>query len=329
MNSVQRTLRTVALSTLASATVAAAILMPAAAQAKGGEPESGGGDTGACSGGRFSLVLPGRTVSTTGTQDLRTTLSAADLGSGFLVKGRYVEFGVVSSTLGVTDWTATGAPNALDITGGRRTVAFASKTPDLRGSVLSGGLTVRLREGVLRLERAGGGVAMKIQAKDCAQGGIFQMEVERADGTPTVFTHTLAPSSFYYDNPRFRERIGTTVPFVTDAGTTVPMPVTARVNFGNDASPTFVGRDSAQLATRVDQGCRNAFGTHCGGVSQWKVASGGRMGQVMGEDATEVSPAATDCASDCQAQNQVNGRATVLGFPNPVPTASRLTPRLP
>ena len=33
----------------------------------------------------------------------------------------------------------------------------------------------------------------------------------------------------------------------------------------------------------------------------WSVASGGRMGQVMGEDAVEVSPAATDC----QAQNQI------------------------
>jgi len=35
--------------------------------------------------------------------------------------------------------------------------------------------------------------------------------------------------------------------------------------------------------------------SHCGGVSQWSVASGGRMGQVMGEDATEIAPAAT-CA---------------------------------
>ena len=33
---------------------------------------------------------------------------------------------------------------------------------------------------------------MKIQAKDCAQGGVFQMEVERADEKVTVFTHTLA-----------------------------------------------------------------------------------------------------------------------------------------
>ena len=73
----------------------------------------------------------------------------------------------------------------------------------------------------------------------------------------------------------------------------------------------------------------NAFGTHCGGVSQWSVASGGRMGQVMGEDSVEVAPPPTDCTQNCQAQNQVRGRFVVLGFPFPVPTASRLTPPLP
>ena len=106
------------------------------------------------------------------------------------------------------------------------------------------------------------------------------------------------------------------------------MPVTARVNFGSTTAPRLVGRDSAQVATRIAQ-CSNVFGTHCGGVSQWSVASGGRMGQVMGEDATEVSPAATDCVQDCQAQNQIRGRAVVLGFPSPVPASSLLTPRFP
>ena len=187
---------------------------------------------------------------------------------------------------------------------------------------------MRLRDTDVVIEREDGDLKMKIQAKDCAQGGIFQMEPERADGTATVITHQLAPGSFYYDNPRFRERLGTTVPFVTSTGQTIQMPVPTRVNFGNVAATGVVGRDSAQLATRVDQ-CRNAFGTHCGGVSTWRVASGGRMGQVLGEDAVEVSPSATDCASDCQAQNRVRGRATVLGFPRPVPLSSRLTPRFP
>jgi hypothetical protein len=64
---------------------------------------------------------------------------------------------------------------------------------------------------------------------------------------------------------------------------------------------------------------------HCGGLSMWSV--GGRMGQVMGEDAVEGSPAATDCVQDCQAQNQIRGRAVVRGLPFPGPVASRLTPR--
>ena len=113
------------------------------------------------------------------------------------------------------------------------------------------------------------------------------------------------------------------------------MTVTARVNFANDLSNKFVGRDSPQVATRIAQDCVNNIpnpfhpGTvnHCGGISQWSVASGGRMGQVMGEDATEIAPAATPCTENCTAQNQVNGRAVVVGFPFPVPNAVRLQPR--
>ena len=77
------------------------------------------------------------------------------------------------------------------------------------------------------------------------------MEPERSHGTPTVVTHRLAPDVFYFDNPAFRARIGKAVPFVTDDGPTTQLPVTARVNFGTDASSRFVGRDSAQVATRV------------------------------------------------------------------------------
>ena len=61
----------------------------------------------------------------------------------------------------------------------------------------------------------------------------------------------------------------------------------------------------------------------------WDVASGGRVGGVTGEDATEVAPAATTCTTDCQAQNHVRGQTVVLGAPFPVPAANRLNPRLP
>jgi len=268
-----------------------------------------------CVNGGFSLVGQNRTVS--GPTD--AAIPAADLGPRFLVRGTYVEFTVVADSFAVENWTLTGAANELDITGGRRTVVFAAKTPDHRGLTLSGPITVDIDKEDLVISRAGTGLSMKIQAKDCAQGGVYQAEPERADGTPTVFTHRLADDVFYFDNPFFRQRIGQVLNGVT---------VAARVNFANDVSPKFVGRDSPQVATRLND-CVNAFGTHCGGVSRWSVASGGRMGQVMGEDAVEVAPAATNCVQDCQAQNRVRGRFVVLGFPFPVPLASRLTPRFP
>jgi len=179
-----------------------------------------------------------------------------------------------------------------------------------------------------------GGLVMKIQAKDCAQGGIFQMEPERGDQTATLFTHVLTPNAFYFDNPNFRARQGDTVPF---KDTTIVVP--SRVNIGNELSSKFVARDSAQVAERHDEPtCNNqirtrtgAFATvfHCGGVTRGDVASGGRMGFVTGEDSVEVAPPPTDCIQNCQAQNRVRGRAVVLGFPFPILAAARLQPRSP
>jgi hypothetical protein len=280
-----------------------------------------------CVGGGFSLIRPD-TGAVLARPGFKGSIPASALGSSVLVKGKYVEFTVVTASLGVTNWTLTGAANPLDLTNGQRIVVFSSKTPNNRGLTLTSALKTELKDTDMVISRTGAGLSMKIQAKDCASGGIFQMEPERSDGTATVFTHTLGSDAFYFDNPNFRARIGTTVPFVTDSGETIQLPVTARVNFASARSAKLVGRDSAQVATRIAQ-CSNAFGTHCGGVSQWSVASGGRMGQVMGEDAVEVSPSATDCVQDCQAQNRIRGRAVVLGFPSPVPAASKLTPRLP
>ena len=65
------------------------------------------------------------------------------------MRGTYVEFDVDSATLGVRDWTFTGAPNVADITGGRRTEVFDSKSPDLRGATLTSGLEVRIGQGDL------------------------------------------------------------------------------------------------------------------------------------------------------------------------------------
>jgi len=194
-----------------------------------------------CEGGGFVItgLNDGGTVSTDGI----TTIPASNLGAGFLVNGTYVEFTVVSASFGVQDWTLTGAPNPLDITGNSHTVVFDSKTPDHRGLVLTSDVTVERKDTDIILVRQGPGLTMKIQAKDCANGGIFQMEVERDDATATRFTHILGDGVFYFDNPNFRAREGDVVPF---KDTTVT--VTPRINFANDSSAEFVGRDSPQVA---------------------------------------------------------------------------------
>ena len=291
-----------------------------------------------CDGGGFSLLgLSG---------DQKRVVGASSVPSTFAVKGRYVEFTVESATFGIRDWKLTGAPNPRDITGGTPTPVFASKIPDHRGLSLTSDVAVEISRQKLVIKRTGFGLSMKIQASDCANGGIFQVEPARADGTATVFTHVLADGVFYFDNPNVRILLGLNIPcsgilpdgtpvFCEGANPDGTVTVTPRINFANDVSDKFVGRDSPQAATRIVTDCTNSIpnplhpGTvsHCGGVSQWSVQTGGRMGQVMGEDATEIAPAAKPCISDCTAQDQVQGKAVVVGFPFPVPDAVRLKPR--
>jgi len=57
----------------------------------------------------------------------RPTVPAGTVGSKFLVKGKYVVFTVDSASFGVRDWTLTGAPNPLDLTGELPTIVFASR----------------------------------------------------------------------------------------------------------------------------------------------------------------------------------------------------------
>ena len=260
----------------------------------------------------------------------------------FTVEGKYARFDIDPTDFAVYDQGFTGAPNPEDQTGGQPTGIYASKVPDHRGLTLTSPISLQIDETDIEISRTGPGLSMKISAKDCATGGIFQMEPERGDGTRTRIVHRLADGAFYYDNPRFRRHLGE---FLGDDCTNVQtgppsrfcVQVRTRVNIGNDARPDFAVRDSAQVATRVAQPeCGPDFtnnlglaetADHCGGMSIWDVASGGRMGMVTGEDATEVSNSPTACTSQCQAQNQVRGRLETLGFPFPVPAASRLTPR--
>ena len=124
--------------------------------------------------------------------------------------------------------------------------------PNHRGRSLASGLSLQLDKDGIALSRTGTGLRMTITARDCANGGLFQMEPERGDGTTTRVTHTLGAAAFYFDNPNFRAREGEVVPY---KDTTIVVP--ARINFATDPSPSFVGRDSPQVATRVLQGCPN------------------------------------------------------------------------
>src|SRR4029079_10366116 len=125
-------------------------------------------------------------------------VSAASLPSTFLVKGKYVEFTVDAATFGLYNWTLTGAANSLDITGGKRTVVFSSKLPDHRGLVLTSDVTVDSFGESIVISRDGPGLSMKIQAKDCANGGLFQVEVERDDLTAPIFTHIFGACRVYF-----------------------------------------------------------------------------------------------------------------------------------
>lgn len=290
-----------------------------------GGQQASAADSAGCEGGGFSVL------GKTGSQNV--VVSTNTVSTTFRVQGKYVQFDVDAASFGVRNYAFTGAANALDITGGLATPVFESKLPDHRGLALTTNISVELSSSAdIVLTRSGPGLTMKIQAKDCANGGLFQMEVSRADETKTVFTHTLAPSAFYFDNRNFRDREGDVVAY---KDTTIK--VSPRVNFGNDYSRKFVGRDSPQFADRITEPlCTNNIVTrtgsiakvlHCGGVSQWLVASGGRMGQVMGEDATEVAPPATACTHQCQAQNRTRSGSTVLGFPFPAAQPDRLQPR--
>jgi hypothetical protein len=316
----------------AAAAVAAALPLIAVATA----PAAHAASSKFCDGGSYTVL--GRT----GTDDRFRGTVAAPAGR-FVVQGRYTQFTIDPATFAVYDYAFTGRANRGDMTGGRLTPVYASKVPDHRGLTLTSGINLELRREDMTIARTGaGGLSMKIQAKDCAQGGIFQMEVERGDGTATRVTHTLAETTFYYDNPNFRARLGQWLGSDCTSVETGPpaqfcVRVSPRVNIGSTTAPGLILRDSAQVAPRVPQpACgpdfTNALGLtetkdHCGGTSVWDVASGGRMGMVTGEDATEVANPPTACTEDCQAGNQVRGRLAVLGFPAVVPEASKLSPR--
>jgi hypothetical protein len=201
---------------------------------------------GTCEG--FRVSTGGETFS----GDQKRTLRAGRVGPTIAVSGTYIRFTVVSSTFTVRNYTHTGANSPRpdkDLPINAPTVIFESKVPN-HGEVLNGPLSLEIsNEGVV-LERAGGGQDMKIQAKDCPQGGLFQMEPEPG----ITETNTLGPG------------------FAYEAGTPGQADPLCFTN------GRFAGYDSPELATLVSSTAR---------VATWRVASGGRIGMVIGEDAIE------------------------------------------
>jgi hypothetical protein len=286
-------------------TLFAAVLILAAVSANAAKEDG-------CSGGAFSVVT--NTAILAGNQTF--SIAKNTLGGTFSVQGRYVKFDVVTSSLGILNYTFTSVAARV-----QPIVAFASKLPNLQSLTLTSDVSVSMQDETVLIKRSGAGISMTIQANDCAAGGIFQMEPERGDGATTDIVHTLGADVFYFNNPNFGPP-PPPLPLCPAAGpftpSCTPIPISPRVNFATDISPSLVGRDSPQSATKIAQS---------GGSSTWRVASGGRMGGVFGEDAVEVAPPAVPCTSHCQAQDQVRGKFPVLGFPFPVPPAARITPR--
>jgi hypothetical protein len=265
-----------------------------------------------CAGGAFSIVTNSGILA--GNQTFH--IAASGIGASFSVQGKFVRFDVTSANFAVVNYTFNSAA-----TNGQPIVAFASKVPNLQSATLTSDVSVSIKDETVSIQRTGSGVSMKIQANDCAAGGIFQMEPERGDGATTDIVHTLGPNVFYFNNPNFGPP-PPPLPLCPAGGpftpACTPVPITPRVNFATDISRFLIGRDSPQSATKIAQS---------GGSSTWRVSSGGRMGGVFGEDAVEVAPPAVPCTSHCQAQDQVRGKFPVLGFPFPVPAAARIVPR--
>jgi len=280
-----RTARQLRAAVLVAAVVAGSLALSAGPASASGKT-SAGGDYRVTIGSTTYDPAPGKSVKVSG------IVPAGRIA----VRGVNNGFDIDVATLGVYDYTLTGAPDTQRMVT-KPTVVFASKVPTLTSAQLAGATITRLevKDDTLVVLFSTAGGTFKIQAKDGAQGGIFQMESEF--GAPVEFTHTLGAGLFYFVNQ-----------------------YTGKVNFGDGVDPVtsgagahqmLLGKDSPQVATKTLQ---------TGTVTKWVVQSGGRLGGVLGEDAIELSAGATNCTSQCQAQNQIRGSLPVPPLPtDPTP----------
>ena len=196
--------------------------------------------------GFFSVTIGEKTYTAAG-GDIRLILPAAQVsGQTATVKGTFVEFEVDLDTFTVTDYILTGAPSSLDITGGRRTRVFVSQTPQLKVD-LTGNLQMELSRERVKLIRAGRGAKMKVDAKDCSQGDIFDLE----SNFPIKVVHVLDPAFHYYT-----DKLGRTM-------------------FTNGK---VIGREIPELAKLISRTSR---------TSQWQLDAGGNVDAAFGQDALQ------------------------------------------
>jgi hypothetical protein len=250
--------------------------------------------------GDFAVTLNGTTYNPALGQDVK--FKDVTASGTIAVRGINVGFDINPSTLGVYNYTLTGAPSP-DRMVTSPTVIFASKVPQLTAAQLARPTVsaLELKDDTLTVTLGTAAGKLKVQAKDAPTGGIFQMEPEFA--APVTLVHVLGPTLFYFVNP-----------------------FTNKVNYGNGIDPVtpaqsasgahqmLLGKDSPQVATKTFQD---------GTTTRWSVASGGRMGGVLGEDAIELSAGASNCTSQCQAQERIRGSLPVPPLPtDPTPIGS-------
>ncbi|KAJ7115600.1 hypothetical protein C8R43DRAFT_1138058 [Mycena crocata] len=210
------------------------------------------------------------------------------------VRGLHMSLVIDPVTLNMFNYTLTGFPDERRLVT-KPTIIFSSQNISLikaqLGSINVKSVEVKDDSAVLVFETAAGKLVQFI-------GGTLQMEAEFSSNIE--FVHTIGPGLFYFINP-----------------------FTNKTNFGDGLGPVskaqdpvnyhtmLIGKDSPQVATRTFQD---------GVISRWSVAPGGRVGIVIGEDATELGPGATDCTSMCQAQNQIHDSLPNPGAPEGVPS---------
>jgi hypothetical protein len=168
--------------------------------------------------------------------------------SSIVVRGRYIELDVVPSTFAVLDYTHTGALSSQPDTNLPISGHLREQGAEPRRHAHEPAAARSRNESVVH-ERNGAFQDMKIQAKDCHQGGLFRMEPEPG----TTETNTLGPEFIYTGQP----------------------PRESRLCFRNGR---FSRYDGPQAATLISFPAKTAT---------WDVAAGGRIGKVIGEDAIE------------------------------------------